>query len=140
MKNAYFWNSKWAAITDGVWGVLLTTPNLLYYFCLSQSSKRNLTCPSLEVNKGLEGYRRRDSGKGPMKTYILYGETRNSDGWFTVFGFEKAESPNEALAKLQSESYWTEVKPLLTAPEIRIREVGELNYAYLGSAGVPEGA
>jgi hypothetical protein len=75
-----------------------------------------------------------------MKTYILYGETRNSDGWFTVLGFEQAESPSEALAKLQSESYWTEAKPILTAPEIRIREVGELNYAYLGSAAVPEGA
>jgi hypothetical protein len=75
-----------------------------------------------------------------MKEYIIYGETKASDGLFTVFGFEYAESPGIAFEKLKAESYWEEIKDLITNPEIRIREVGGLNYAYLSSKGVPEGA
>ena len=75
-----------------------------------------------------------------MKEYIIYGETKTSDGWFTVFGFEQAESPGKAFEKLKAESYWGELRDLITEPEIMIREVGDLNYVFLSSKGVPEGA
>ena len=75
-----------------------------------------------------------------MKTYILYGETKTSDGLFTVLGIEQAEDPDEAFQKLKAETYWGELRELVTDPEIRIREVGDLNYAYLSSTAVPEGA
>ena len=75
-----------------------------------------------------------------MKTYILYSETKLSEGRFTVLGLEQAESPSQAFKKLKAESYWRELSTLITDPAIRVREVGELNYAYISSAGVPEGA
>ena len=75
-----------------------------------------------------------------MKTYIRYSETKMSQGRFTVLGFEQAESPSKAFEKLKAESYWRELRPLIADPEIRVREVGELNYAYLTSTAVPEGA
>ncbi|GAH46664.1 unnamed protein product [marine sediment metagenome] len=75
-----------------------------------------------------------------MKTYILYSETKSSDGKFTVLGIEQAESPSEAFEKLKAESYWSELGALISDPEIRVREVGELNYVYLTSKGVPSGA
>ncbi len=75
-----------------------------------------------------------------MKPYILYGETKNSDGRFTVLGIEEAESTIEAFEKLKAESFWGELETIITDPEIRVREVGELNYAYLSSTGVAEGA
>ncbi len=75
-----------------------------------------------------------------MKTYILYGETQSSEGLFTVFGIERGESPDEAFQRLKAETYWGELRELITDPEIRIREVGDLNYAYLSSTAVPEGA
>jgi len=63
-----------------------------------------------------------------------------SEGKFTVLGLEQAESPAKAFKKLKAESYWKELSALITDPAIRIREVGELNYAYMSSTGVPEGA
>ncbi|MFC1915376.1 hypothetical protein ACFLW4_01590 [Chloroflexota bacterium] len=75
-----------------------------------------------------------------MKTYILYSETKNSDGKFTVLGLEQAESPNEAFEKLKAESYWSELRALISDPVIRVREAGELNYVYLGATGVATGA
>jgi hypothetical protein len=75
-----------------------------------------------------------------VKTYILYGETQSSDGLFTVLAIEQAESPGEAFEKMKAEGYWIDIKELITDPEIRIREAGDLNYAYLSSTAVPEGA
>lgn len=40
-----------------------------------------------------------------MKTYILYGETKTSEGLFTVLGIEQAENPDEAFQKLKVETY-----------------------------------
>ena len=71
-----------------------------------------------------------------MKAYILYGETKSSDGWFTVLGIEQSENPEEAFQKLKAETYWSELRELITDPEIRIREVGDLNYAYLSSTAL----
>jgi len=47
---------------------------------------------------------------------------------------------SEALEKLMAESYWDELRALITDPEIRIREVGALNYAYLRPMGTAEGS
>lgn len=66
-----------------------------------------------------------------MATYIIYGDTEESENNLVVLSFREAESASEAFEKWKESETFRAQKGILTSNEIRVCEMGARNYFFL---------
>ena len=76
-----------------------------------------------------------------VREYIIYADAIAGESKVTlVLGFEEGETPVEAFETLKATEQWWKLRETLADGALKIREVGELNYAFvrLGEIDVGE--